>query len=71
MLLCRKFLDSPRLTIASENKHCAHIEIHLDRNSSPWLTIFARNLVKIRDFALEHVRAKYPRTLGALECYSM
>ena len=26
--------------------------------------------MKIRDFALEHVRAKYPRTLGALECYS-
>ena len=69
MLLCRKFLDSPRLTIASENRHCAHIEI--DRNGSPWFTIFARNLVKIRDFALEHVRAKYPRTLGALECYSM
>lgn len=34
MLLCRKILDSPRLTIASENRHVAHIEIHLDRNGS-------------------------------------
>ncbi len=25
-----------------------------------------RNLVKIKDFALEHARAKHPRTLGAL-----